>query len=223
MILRIKKVLNERTIDYAQSVLSDAVFVDGSLSAGSLAAQVKHNEELSMQSPLHQSLNQQIMGALVKHESYQAIALPLKVATAFYSRYQVGMHYGLHVDDAIMGPANGRYRSDISTTVFLNDAKDYQGGELLIHSPSGIESVKLDAGDAVVYPSSSLHEVRKVTSGQRLVAVTWAQSLVKSAEQRDTLYNMAQIRKSLASQNNQHEVARLDQVYANLLRMWSEV
>lgn len=222
MILRIKKVLNDSTVGKVQSLLNGAMFVNGALSAGSLAAKVKYNEELSLQSPLHQQLNQQVMSALVQNAQYQAAVLPLKVSTAFYSRYQQGMSYGAHVDDAVMGPVSGRYRSDVSTTVFLNSPEDYEGGELVIHTQYGKESVKLEAGDAVVYPSSSLHEVAEVTSGQRLVAVTWAQSMVKSTEQREMLFNISQIRESLTSQNDD-EKARLDQVYANLLRMWSEV
>ena len=221
MILRIKNVLNNSTISRVQSLLSEAMFVDGSLSAGSLAAKVKHNEELSLQSPLHQQLNQIVMSSLVKNNQYQAAVLPLKVATAFYSRYQQGMSYGAHVDDAVMGPVSGRYRSDVSTTVFLNSPDEYEGGELLIHTQNGQESVKLAAGEAVVYPSGSLHEVTEVTAGQRLVAVTWAQSMVKSTEQREILFNVSQIRESLTSQYD--EKARLDQVYSNLLRMWSEV
>ena len=222
MILRIKKVLNDSTVGKVQSLLNGAMFVNGALSAGSLAAKVKYNEELSLQSPLHQQLNQQVMSALVQNAQYQAAVLPLKVSTAFYSRYQQGMSYGAHVDDAVMGPVSGRYRSDVSTTVFLNSPEDYEGGELVIHTQYGKESVKLEAGDAVVYPSSSLHEVAEVTSGQHLVAVTWAQSMVKSTEQREMLFNISQIRESLTSQNDD-EKARLDQVYANLLRMWSEV
>lgn len=222
MILRIKKVLNHSTLGRVQALLDGAMFVDGTLSAGSLAAKVKHNEELSLQSPLHQQLNQLVMTALVQNVQYQAATLPLKVATAFYSRYQSGMSYGAHVDDAVMGPVTGRYRTDVSTTIFLNSPADYEGGELVIHTQFGKERVKLEAGDAVVYPSGSLHEVTEVTSGQRLVAVTWAQSMVKSAEQREMLFDISQIRESLASQNDT-EKARLDQVYANLLRMWSEV
>ena len=222
MILRIKKVLNDSTIRQVKSLLSDAMFVDGSLSAGSLAASVKQNQELSLQSPLHQQLNQLVMSSLVNNSQYQAAVLPLKVATAFYSRYQQGMHYGAHVDDAVMGPVTGRYRSDVSTTIFLNSPDDYEGGELLIQSQYGEESVKLEAGDAVVYPSGSLHEVKEVTAGERLVAVTWAQSMVKAGEQREMLFNISQIRESLTSQNDA-EKARLDQVYSNLLRMWSEI
>lgn len=222
MILRIKKVLNDITVGQVQSLLNDAMFVNGALSSGSLAEKVKHNEELSLQSPLHQQLNQQVMSALVQNSQYQAAVLPLKVATAFYSRYQQGMSYGAHVDDAVMGPVSGRYRSDVSTTIFLNSPEAYEGGELVIHTQYGKELVKLKAGDAVVYPSGSLHEVAEVTSGQRLVAVTWAQSIVKSTEQREILFNISQIRDSLTSPNDDERV-RLDQVYANLLRMWSEV
>lgn len=222
MILRIKNVLNDKILHQTQSLLSGGMFVDGRLSAGSLAAGVKRNEELSLQSPLHQQLNQLVMSGLVQNAEYQSAVLPLKIATAFYSRYQSGMSYGAHVDDAVMGPVSGRYRSDVSTTIFLNAPEDYEGGELIIHTQYGEESVKLQQGDAVVYPSGSLHEVKEVTAGERLVAVTWAQSMVKATEQREMLFNISQIRESLTSQNDA-EKARLDQVYSNLLRMWSEI
>ena len=222
MILSIKSVLTNSAIKQVQTLLNGAMFVDGGLSAGSLAAGVKHNQELSLQSPLHQQLNQLVMSSLVNNSEYQAAVLPLKVATAFYSRYQQGMRYGAHVDDAVMGPITGRYRSDVSTTIFLNSPDDYDGGELLIRTQYGEELVKLEAGDAVIYPSGSLHEVKAVTAGERLVAVTWAQSMVKATEQREMLFNISQIRESLTSQNDA-EKARLDQVYSNLLRMWSEI
>lgn len=224
MLITIDNLLDQRTLKTVRGMLDNAEFIDGKLSAGKEARSVKNNEELSLQSPLHQRLNQMVMGALVQNKVYQTAAMPLKLATAFYARYTAGMGYGLHVDDPIMGPMTGRYRSDISTTIFLSDKNEYEGGELIIKTEIGEHKVKLQAGSAIVYPSKSLHEVAKVTEGQRLVAVTWAQSLVKSNEQRALLYDLSIARDKLIENMPQsEETKRISRTYANLLRMWSEV
>ncbi|WP_299875112.1 Fe2+-dependent dioxygenase [uncultured Cocleimonas sp.] len=226
MLLIIKDVLNENQLKVILMLLNNADFVDGKLSAGKEAVKVKNNVELAQQSPLHDQLNQMVMPSLLQHPEYQASVFPLKVATPFYARYKEGMEYGFHVDDPVMGSASGsmqsRYRSDISTTVFLND--DYEGGELLIKTAFGEQKIKLSAGDAVVYPSSSLHKVTKVTKGERLVAVTWAQSMVKDNTQRELLYELGQARETLLEKNpNSDETAKVSNVYANLVRRWSEL
>ncbi|MCK5903452.1 MAG: Fe2+-dependent dioxygenase [Cocleimonas sp.] len=224
MLITIDNLLDQPRLNAIQEMLNTADFIDGKLSAGKEAKGVKNNEELSLQSPLHQRLNQIVMGALVQNETYQNAALPLKLATAFYARYTQGMQYGLHVDDPVMGPMTGRYRSDISTTVFLSNTRDYEGGELMIKTEFGEQSVKLAAGSAVIYSSKSLHRVAEVTQGERLVAVTWAQSLVKNTEQRELLYDLSLARDQLiANHPNADETARVSRSYANLLRMWSEV
>ncbi len=224
MLVTIDNLLDAPRLNAVKEMLKNAEFIDGKLSAGKEAKTVKNNEELSLQSPLHQQLNQIVMGALVQHPIYQNAALPLKLATAFYARYTAGMSYGFHVDDPVMGPMSGRYRSDISTTVFLSDKEDYEGGELIIKTDFGEQSIKLGAGAAVIYPSKSLHKVAEVTSGERIVAVTWAQSLVKSAEKRELLYDLSQVRDTLIAKDPQaDETGRVSRSYANLLRMWSEV
>ncbi len=224
MLITIDNLLDQPTLKTVREMLDRADFVDGKLSAGKEARAVKNNEELSLQSPLHQQLNQLVMGALVQNKKYQNAALPLKLATAFYARYTQGMTYGFHVDDPIMGPMRGRYRSDISTTIFLSDKSEYEGGEIIIKTEFGEHKIKLKAGSAVIYPSRSLHQVTEVTKGVRLVAVTWAQSLVKSNEQRELLYDLAIARDKLIKTMPQaDETGRVSRAYANLLRMWSEV
>lgn len=224
MLLTIDNLLDQQRLKVVREMLKKADFIDGKLSAGKEAKVVKNNEELSQQSPLHQQLNQIVMGALVQNPTYQNAALPLKLATAFYARYTSGMSYGFHVDDPVMGPMSGRYRSDISTTVFLSNKDEYEGGELVIKTDFGEQTVKLDAGAAVVYPSKSLHKVSEVTKGERIVAVTWAQSLVKSSEKRELLYDLSIARDKLIAEKPQaDETARISRSYANLLRMWSEV
>lgn len=224
MLLLIKQVLDQRQLAEVQTLLKNAEFIDGKLSAGQEASAVKYNQELSPQSPLHRRLNAVVMGALVQNQQYQQAVLPLRVATAFYARYEVGMGYGFHVDDPVMGPMAGRYRSDVSTTVFLNDGADYEGGELVIQTSFGEQRIKGNAGDAAVYPSSSWHKVADIQSGTRLVAVTWAQSMVKDPNQRELLYQLAQARQGLLEKLPQsEETAKVSTVYANLVRQWSEV
>ncbi|MEE9310158.1 MAG: Fe2+-dependent dioxygenase [Cocleimonas sp.] len=224
MLLVIKNVLQPNQLKVIQKLLENAEFSDGKLSAGKEATKVKNNTELSQQSPIHDQLNQMVMASLVQHPEYQASVFPLKVATAFYARYTKGMEYGFHVDDPVMGPMQGRYRSDVSTTVFLNDKEDYEGGEIIIKTAFGEQQIKLDAGDAIVYPSSSLHRVNKITKGERLVAVTWAQSMVKDAEKRAMLYELGQAREVLLANNSEaEETSHVSNVYANLLRRWSEL
>lgn len=222
MLLRIKNVLDAQRLQEVQEMLATGEFVDGRFSAGMEAAKVKNNQELSPNSPLHRRLNALVMGPLVQHPEYQAAVLPLRVATAFYARYTPGMTYGFHVDDPVMGPMSGRYRTDVSTTVFLND--DYEGGEIVIRTAYGEEKIRGNAGDAVVYDSGSWHKVAEVTKGTRLVAVTWAQSLVKDPYQRELLYQLAQAREGVFEKLPQsEEAASISTVHINLLRMWSEV
>lgn len=224
MLLHIKQVLDARRLNEVRALLETAEFVDGKLSAGDEARQVKSNEELSPNSPQRRRLDANVMSALIQHPEYKNAALPLKVATAFYARYTPGMQYGFHVDDPVMGPMQGRYRSDISTTVFLNDKDEYTGGELVIRTPMGEQVIKGDAGDAIIYPSSYWHKVAEVTEGVRLVAVTWAQSMVKSPEQRELLYQMAQAREGvMAKLPKSEEAANISTAYSNLVRMWSEI
>jgi len=222
MIIVIKNVLHENQLKVIRTLLANAEFVDGKLSAGSEAIKVKQNEELARQSPLHEQLNQMLMPALLQNPEYQAFAFPIKIATPFYARYTQGMSYGLHVDDPVMGPMNGRYRSDISTTIFLND--DYEGGDLVIMDTFGERRIKPTAGDAIVYPSTSLHEVTEVVSGERLVAVLWAQSMIKDPLKRDLVYELGQARNILIEERTDSlETGHVSNVYANLVRRWSDV
>lgn len=228
MLLLIKNVLGEAALQRVRHLMQQGEFVDGRLSAGREAGKVKYNQELAPQQSgnqaLHQQLNHLVMMPLVQHPDYQAAVLPAKVATPFYARYSKGMNYGFHVDDPVMGPMSGRYRSDVSTTLFLNDQSDYDGGELVIRTNYGEQSFKPDAGDAIVYSSSSWHKVAEVTNGERLVAVTWAQSMVKDPQQRELLYELSQARDALLDKQPQaEETGKISTAYSNLVRMWSEI
>lgn len=224
MLVTIPDVLDQQRLDYIRSVLDNARFADGKLSAGMAARRVKQNEELAADAQQLEQLNNLLMGNLVKHPLYQSAALPAKIAAPYYARYQSGMAYGDHVDDAVMGPAQGRYRSDVSTTVFLNRPDEYDGGELVIRTSFGEQTIKLPAGHAVVYPSSSVHHVNEVTRGTRLAAVTWAQSMIRDPAQRELLYGLNQARESLLQQRpDDDETRQVDIAYSNLFRMWAEI
>ena len=223
MLLRIANLLSKRQLETVQDLLSQARFIDGKLSAGMAAERVKNNEEAQPNQAQMEALNTIVMGNLVRHPAYKNAALPHRVAAPFYARYTPGMYYGDHVDDPVMG-AEGRYRSDISITVFLNDPRHYEGGELVIRSSFGDHKVKYDAGDAVMYPSSSLHRVNEVPQGERLVAVTWVQSLVRDPMKREILYELNQARETmLRTTPKTAETAHVDTAYVNLVRMWAEL
>ena len=137
MLLQIPNVIPQDKLTVIRAILANAKFVDGKLSAGMAAERVKHNEEMAADAKELQQLNTLVMGSLVQHPLYQSAALPIKIASPFYARYRPGMTYGDHVDDPVMGPPQGRYRSDVSTTVFLNQPEDYEGGELVIRTSFG--------------------------------------------------------------------------------------
>lgn len=224
MLLRLREVLKNDELRLVREWLANANFVDGRLSAGTVAKRVKHNEELDARAAELERLNNLVMNRLVHHPVYRGGALPLHVASPYYARYQPGMAYGNHLDDPIMGADGLRYRSDIAITIFLNAPEDYGGGELVIQTAFGSQPVKLAAGDGVLYPAGSIHQVSPVTRGERLVAITWAQSLVRDPARRELLYELGQAReKLLQSAPDAAETAQVNAAYLNLIRMWSEI
>ncbi len=224
MLVTIPKVLNKEDISVIQDLMATANFHQGTASAGSEAIRVKNNHEMFISEAETQRLNNLVMGKLVQNPTYIAAAFAKRIAAPFYAKYTKGMHYGNHIDDPVMGPANQRYRTDVSITIFLNDPDAYDGGELIISTAFGEQRVKLNAGDVVMYPSSSTHQVAEVTSGERLVAVTWLQSTIRDPARREILYNLSQARETMIK--TVPESAELEQVsnsYVNLLRMWSDI
>jgi PKHD-type hydroxylase len=223
MLTHIKGVLDNTQLRTAARLIAGGRFADGRSSAGTAARRVKRNEELALDPARMSELNNLVMGNLVRHPDFRSAAMPLRTATPYYARYNPGMTYGNHVDDPIMGQGE-LYRSDVSVTVFLNDPQDYDGGELCIQTPFGEQQVKLPAGDAVIYPSSSIHRVAEITHGERLVAVSWIQSLVREPDRRALLHELNQAREVLLQERpDAPETAQVNQSYINLVRMWSDV
>ena len=223
MLLEIPQLLNQAQLDKIHELLAPARFVDGKLTAGRVASQVKHNEELAQEPEILQRLYRIVMASVGHSETFRGAVLPARVADFIFARYQPGMRYGDHVDDPIMGQGP-KFRTDVSMTIFLNDPGAYDGGELVIRTPFGEQKVKLPAGHAVVYPSASVHRVAEVTRGERLVALTWIQSFVRDAARRELLYELDQSRQHLLRVDPESDVSKnVDRSYVNLLRMWAEL
>lgn len=223
MVITIPDLLDARQLEAVCSVLRQGEFVDGRQSAGKRAASAKNNLELAPDRETYAALNDVVMSQLVRHPLYLQAALPAKIAAPIYARYTPGMEYGGHIDDPIMGPPEARYRSDLSITVFLNAPGEYEGGELCIQADGGSREFKLEAGYAVIYPAGTWHAVNPVTAGERLVALTWVQSLVRRADQREVLVRLDRIRENLSADGDSPLLQQVDLCYANLFRMWAEV
>ncbi|MBK5937983.1 Fe2+-dependent dioxygenase [Halochromatium roseum] len=224
MLLTIPGLLNPAQVQKIQELLADAEFVDGKLSAGFAASRVKHNEEMRQEPERMKLLVRILMASLGHNERFRFGALPHRVADPIFARYRPGMTYGDHVDDPIMGSTGPRFRSDVSMTLFLNAPDTYDGGDLVMRTPFGDRRVKLPAGDAVIYPSSSLHQVAEVTRGERLVALTWIQSYVRDPAQRELLFELNQAREVLLKEApTADHTALVDRSYSNLVRMWSDL
>lgn len=223
MLIQLHRVLDNPQVQLLTQALKDARFVDGRQSAGERAVQVKNNLELDPGSETAAHLHKIVMGSLYAHAAFRSAALPHRVSTPFIARYTPGMQYGEHIDDPVMGTGQ-RFRCDIAVTLFLSEPASYAGGELVINTTFGTREVKLAAGDAVLYPASSLHRVAEVTAGERLVAVAWIQSMVRDPARRELLYELDQARETLREERpDAPETAQVDHAYVNLVRMWSEV
>ncbi len=224
MLLTIPGLLNQAQLEKIHQILADATFVDGKLTAGFAAARVKDNLEMRADPERMKLLIRIFMSSLGHNEAFRFGVLPHRVADPIFARYEPGMAYGDHVDDPVMGSDGPRFRTDVSMTVFLTEPQVYDGGDLVIRTSFGEKRVKLGAGDAIVYPSSSLHQVAPVTKGKRLVALTWIQSYVRDPARRELLYELNLAREKMLKQApGAEETGYVDRSYANLLRMWAEV
>ncbi len=221
MIVCVPNLLTDEELIRLNEALSVAEFVDGKLTAGWHAKLVKQNQQLS-KTPDAEALKSVIRKALHRNQLFRAVARPRAIHSLLLSRYREGMSYGRHVDNAIM-KGGSLLRSDLSFTVFLNSPDAYEGGELVIEGADSETPYKLAAGSALVYPSTSLHRVDPVVSGERLVAVGWVQSLIRSAEKREILFDLVTTQRSLfAKDGKKDEFDLISKSIANLLRMWAE-
>ena len=219
MIFRIPDILAPEELEYITSSLAQAEFVDGKLTAGWHAKLVKNNQQLK-HSESQQELKELIKKALSRNTLFQMAVRPKIVHSILFSRYDTGMSYGRHTDNALMG--DSFWRSDVSFTLFLNPST-YEGGELVIEGADDEKAYKLEAGTMIVYPSTTLHRVDPVTKGTRLVVVGWVQSLVRDASEREILFELDTVRHAIfAKDGKTPEFDLIAKSVANLLRKWAE-
>src|SRR5688572_1137573 len=226
MLIAIPRVLDEDGVARLRAVIDAGEWADGNVTSGPQAALAKNNEQLAEHTPAAREGGGLVLDALGRAPLFIAAALPLKIFPPLFNRYAGGQEFAVHVDNAvrIQRGSEFRVRSDLSATLFLADPESYEGGELLIEGQFGAQSVKLPAGDMVLYPSSSLHKVTPVTGGTRVASFFWIQSMVRDDAARRMLFDLDQAVQRLAGQLGQDDrsVVELTGVYHNLLRRWAD-
>lgn len=226
MLLHLKQLLTPDEVRTAQALLGDdAPWVDGRSSAGAQAVMQKNNLQLAQDSAASRQLQALVLAALQRDPLFFSATLPRKIFNPLFNRYSGAANfYGAHVDGAVLhSSASGEWvRSDISCTLFLADPDTYEGGELTIHDSYGEQRVKLPAGDAVIYPGTSVHRVAPVTRGARIASFFWIESMVRHDEQRRLLFDLDMNLLKLRQQHGESpETTALTGVYHNLLRQWA--
>ncbi len=224
MLITIPQVLTKEEVAHCRGLLDAADWQDGKSTAGAQSAEVKKNQQLDPTSEVSQKVGQFILQKLGQNPTFVSAALPNKILPPMFNRYASGETFGLHVDNAIrVNPlTQERLRTDLSMTLFFAEPDEYDGGELYIEDYYGTKEVKLPAGDMVLYPSTSLHEVRPVTRGARVSSFFWLQSMVRSDEHRRVLFDLDQTIQTLAMRNgtDDPEVVKLTGIYHNMIRIW---
>jgi PKHD-type hydroxylase len=226
MLIAIPGVLDAQTLADCRMILDNAEWVDGNITSGYQSALAKQNRQLPEDGDPARKLGNIILDALGRSPLFIASALPLKIYPPLFNRYAGGERFDTHVDNAIRirRGSDFRIRSDLSATLFFADPGSYDGGELVVEDNFGLQSVKLAAGDMIVYPSSSLHHVTPVTRGERTCSFFWIQSMVRDDGARRTLFELDQSIQSIAIDRGQADpdIIRLTGVYHNLLRRWAD-
>lgn len=225
MMYRIPGVLSEQEVRFLVDELNHAEWVDGRATVGAQGAQVKNNQQVDTRSERYAQLQAKVLDAVNRHSLFFAAALPKTISSPLFNRYQQQETYGFHLDGAVrQHPHSGWMRTDLSATLFLSSPESYDGGELTINDTYGQHSVKLPAGDLVLYPSSSLHCVTPVTRGVRVASFMWIQSMIRDDKRRAMLFELDGTIQSLKNQHGESaEALSLLNLYHNLLREWSEI
>ena len=229
MLVCIPDVLTKGDVAEFRRIMDAAEWEDGRSTAGAQSAMVKRNEQLPPDSEVARKLGQRIIAALTRNPRFLSAAIPLHIFPPLFNRYAASSdhHFGIHVDNAVRGdPLTGlRIRTDLSMTLFLAEPEDYDGGELVIEDTYGSHEVKLPAGDAVLYPSSSLHMVTPVTRGARVASFFWMQSMIRDAHVRSMIFDLDNVIQDLAGRlgRDDPETVKLTGIYHNLIRYWAEV
>jgi PKHD-type hydroxylase len=226
VLLHIPEVLSREQVMQFRRELEGADWVDGRATVGPQGAQVKQNRQLPELSPVGQPLGRAILEALGRNPLFVSAVLPLRTSAPLFNRYEGGEHYGLHIDGAMRAIAGSDLilRTDVSSTLFLTDPDDYEGGELVVVDTYGTHEVKLPAGDLILYPATSLHRVDPVTRGVRTCSFFWTQSMVSDDGRRTMLFELDQnIQKLRTRIGDCQEVVALTGHYHNLVRQWADI
>ncbi len=230
MMVRVPQLLTPEQVADMRALMGKADWVDGRVTAGQQSGQAKHNLQIAENSPAARALGDVILSALGRNELFTSAALPLRVFPPLFNRYDGGMNFGSHVDNAIrfVKPSLGtgapiRVRTDLSATLFLTDPADYDGGELVIEDTYGEHRVKLAAGDMVLYSATSRHHVTPVTRGSRWSSFFWIQSMIRDERARQMLFEMDSTIQALRRQvGDSSEIVTLTGLYHNLVRRWAD-
>jgi PKHD-type hydroxylase len=226
MLIAIPDLIDAAGVAAIRTLIDSAEWVDGNVTSGPQSALAKRNLQLPEAAPAAQHAGQLVLDALGRSPLFIAAALPLKIFPPLFNSYAGGQAFGVHVDNGVRIQAGTgfRVRSDLSITVFLEEPDAYDGGELTIETNFGVQSVKLPAGHAVLYPSSSLHRVEPVTRGRRVASFFWLQSMIRDDAARQILFDLDRSVQELGGALGQDhgEVIRLTGIYHNLLRRWAE-
>lgn len=226
MLIPVPGLLDADGVAAVRSLIDRAPWIDGNTTSGYQSALAKNNLQLPEEAPEAQHAGHMILAALGASPLFIAAALPLKIFPPLFNSYAGGQAFGTHVDNAvrIQKETNFRVRSDLSMTVFLESPENYDGGELTVETPFGVQQVKLPAGHAVLYPSSSLHRVEPVTRGRRVASFFWIQSMIRDDAARASLFDLDQAIQTLGATVGQSDpsIIRLTGVYHNLLRRWAD-
>lgn len=222
--LHIPAVLNADQLSRVNAIIARGDWIDGAQTAGHLSAKVKQNEQIGEDDPNGLEAASIILDALSINPLFASAALAAKISPPLFNLYRDGGCYGPHIDGAIRPLGPQRMRTDLSATLFLNEQNRYQGGELMIADSGGLNSIKLAAGDLILYSSGSIHDVRPVTKGNRIACFFWVQSLVRDGAQRAMLFDLDTAIQAVPSGDEwtDHRLS-LTALYHNLLRMWAEV
>jgi PKHD-type hydroxylase len=201
------------------ATLARATFIDGRATAGFAAQLVKNNQQAVGSDRSLETIRKLVAERILGNDVFRLAVRPKALSPLLFSRYEPGMHYGSHVDDALMDGM----RTDVAFTLFLSDPASYDGGELIIESAAGEDAFKLDPGALVAYPATSLHHVRDVTRGARLAAVGWARSFIRDPARRELLFDLDTARRALFARDGKStEFDLISKSFANLMRMWAE-
>jgi PKHD-type hydroxylase len=224
MLVQIPHVLDDATLAQMRTRLAEAAWVDGRVTAGHQSARVKENVQLAEDSAEARELGDIVLRALERNGLFISAALPRSVFPPLFNKYEPGMGFGAHVDNAIrqIGDSGRRIRTDVSATLFLSAPEDYDGGELIVEDTYGNHSLKLPAGHMILYPATSLHRVAPVTRGARIASFFWIQSLVKDDSERTILFELDRTIAELGQTSPENPaLVRLTATYHNLVRKWS--